>query len=144
MFSWGILNYQMSAGNRVQHRKTVWEVPGESGGWLPDTAGEGASKGKRPTGTAVCGQRGTGGWCDGQRQSWAQPSENHIHSWRRKGISKTLPWYPWGRHCPLKEPGGVPGEKVLRGKGVQEDWTFFKKELFKAQEQADPMCQFGG
>ncbi|KAK4830740.1 hypothetical protein QYF61_013190 [Mycteria americana] len=28
----------------------------------------------------------------------------------------------------------VPWEAVLKGKGVQEDWTFFKKEILKAQE----------
>ncbi|KAK4810061.1 hypothetical protein QYF61_007225 [Mycteria americana] len=31
-------------------------------------------------------------------------------------------------------------ETVLKGKGVQEGWTFFKKEALKAQEQAVPMC----
>lgn len=46
-------------------------------------------------------QKGTGVWCDGQRQPWVQPSGNHIHSWRWKGVSKTVPWYPQGRHCPL-------------------------------------------
>jgi len=35
----------------------------------------------------------------------------------------------------------VPWEKVLKGKGVQEGWTFFKEEVLKAQEQAVPMCQ---
>ena len=35
----------------------------------------------------------------------------------------------------------VPREAVLRGKGFQEGWTFFKKEILKAQEQAVPMCQ---
>jgi len=29
---------------------------------------------------------------------------------------------------------------VLKGKGVQEGWTFFKEEVLKAQEQAVPMC----
>ena len=35
----------------------------------------------------------------------------------------------------------VPWEEVLKGKGVQEGWTSFKKEIIKAQEQAIPMCQ---
>jgi len=35
----------------------------------------------------------------------------------------------------------VPWEKVLKGKGVQEGWTFFKEEVLKAQEQAVPMCR---
>ena len=34
----------------------------------------------------------------------------------------------------------VPWEAVLKGKGVQEGWTFFKKEILKAQEQVVPMC----
>ncbi|KAK4807752.1 hypothetical protein QYF61_023585 [Mycteria americana] len=34
----------------------------------------------------------------------------------------------------------VPWEAVLKGKGVREGWTFFKKEILKAQEQAVPMC----
>ncbi|KAK4820378.1 hypothetical protein QYF61_025454 [Mycteria americana] len=35
----------------------------------------------------------------------------------------------------------VPLDAVLKGKGVQEGWTFFKKEILKAQEQAVPMCR---
>jgi len=35
----------------------------------------------------------------------------------------------------------VPWERVLKGKGVQKGWTFFKEEVFKAQEQAVPMCR---
>jgi len=34
----------------------------------------------------------------------------------------------------------VPWERVLKGKWVQEGWTFFKEEILKAQEQAVPMC----
>ncbi|GAB0186634.1 hypothetical protein GRJ2_001128700 [Grus japonensis] len=34
----------------------------------------------------------------------------------------------------------VPWEAVLKGKGVQEGWTFFKKEILKVQEQVVPMC----
>jgi len=33
----------------------------------------------------------------------------------------------------------VPWERVLKGKGVQESWTFFKEEVLMAQEQAVPM-----
>ena len=29
----------------------------------------------------------------------------------------------------------------MKGKGVQEGWKFFKKEILKVQEQAVPMCQ---
>ncbi|KAF1618604.1 UNVERIFIED_CONTAM: putative RNA-directed DNA polymerase from transposon X-element, partial [Eudyptes robustus] len=35
----------------------------------------------------------------------------------------------------------VPWETVLKGKGVQEGWTIFKKEVLKAQEQAVPVCR---
>jgi len=34
----------------------------------------------------------------------------------------------------------VPWERVLKGKGVQAGWTFFKEEVLKAQEQVVPMC----
>jgi len=34
----------------------------------------------------------------------------------------------------------LPWERVLKGKGVPAGWTFFKKEVLKAQEQAVPMC----
>ncbi|KAK4825779.1 hypothetical protein QYF61_002342 [Mycteria americana] len=34
----------------------------------------------------------------------------------------------------------VPWEAVLKGKGVQEGWTFFKNKILKAQEQVIPMC----
>jgi len=35
----------------------------------------------------------------------------------------------------------VPGERVLKGKGVQAGWTFFKVEVLKTQEQVVPMCR---
>jgi len=31
-------------------------------------------------------------------------------------------------------------DRVLKGKGVQAGWTFFKQEVLKTQEQAVPMC----
>jgi len=34
----------------------------------------------------------------------------------------------------------VPWERVLKGKGVQAGWTFSKKEVLKAQEQAVPIA----
>jgi len=34
----------------------------------------------------------------------------------------------------------VPWERVLKGKGILKGWTFFRKEVSKAQEQAVPMC----
>lgn len=36
--------------------------------------------------------------------------------------------------------GGVPWETVLKGRGVQEGWVFFKKKILKVQEQAIPAC----
>lgn len=35
----------------------------------------------------------------------------------------------------------VPWKAFLKSREVQEDWTFSKKEILKAQELADPMCQ---
>ncbi|KAK4817214.1 hypothetical protein QYF61_003738 [Mycteria americana] len=35
----------------------------------------------------------------------------------------------------------VPWEAALKGKGVQEGWTFFKEEVLKAQERALPRCR---
>ncbi|KAK4821278.1 hypothetical protein QYF61_017642 [Mycteria americana] len=35
----------------------------------------------------------------------------------------------------------VPWQAALRGKGVQEGWTFFKEEVLKAQERAVPRCR---
>ena len=34
----------------------------------------------------------------------------------------------------------IPWETVLKGIGVQESWTLFKKEVLMAQEQAVPRC----
>ena len=34
----------------------------------------------------------------------------------------------------------IPLEAVLKGKEVQEGWTFFKKEILKALEESVPMC----
>lgn len=33
----------------------------------------------------------------------------------------------------------VPWETALKTRGMEE-WTYFKKEIFKTQEQALPMC----
>jgi len=35
----------------------------------------------------------------------------------------------------------VPWERVLKGKWVQEGWTFFKEEVLHAQAQPVPMCR---
>lgn len=34
----------------------------------------------------------------------------------------------------------VARETVLKDSGAQEGWTLFRTEIFKAQEQAVPMC----
>jgi len=34
----------------------------------------------------------------------------------------------------------IPWDRVLKGKGVQAGWTFFKREVLMAQEQAVPVC----
>lgn len=35
----------------------------------------------------------------------------------------------------------VPWEAVLKGKGVQGGWTFFKKEILEVYKQTVPTCQ---
>ena len=35
----------------------------------------------------------------------------------------------------------VPWGTVLKGKGAQEGWSYFKEELLKAQEKAIPKSQ---
>lgn len=34
----------------------------------------------------------------------------------------------------------VPWGTVLRGKGIQQGWTFFRKDVLEAQELTVPMC----
>ncbi|KAK4830236.1 hypothetical protein QYF61_009303 [Mycteria americana] len=60
----------------------------------------------------------------------------------RRGISRTATLDFWRANFGLFRSlvDRVPWETVLKGKGVQEDWTFFKKEILKAQEQAVPTC----
>ncbi|KAM9591097.1 uncharacterized protein ACIBXB_006040 [Morphnus guianensis] len=59
----------------------------------------------------------------------------------RKGVSKTSTMDFWRANFGLFKAlvERVPWETVLKGKGVQEGWTFFKKEVLKAQDQAIPM-----
>ncbi|KAK4825828.1 LOW QUALITY PROTEIN: hypothetical protein QYF61_002951 [Mycteria americana] len=58
-----------------------------------------------------------------------------------KGVSRTATLDFWRADLGLFRGlvDRVPWEAVLKGKGVQEGWTFFKKEIVKAQEQAIPM-----
>ncbi|KAK4818760.1 hypothetical protein QYF61_018932 [Mycteria americana] len=61
----------------------------------------------------------------------------------RSGVSRTATLDFWRADFGLfrRLVDRVPWEAVLKGKVVQESWTFFKKEVLKAQEQAIPMCQ---
>jgi len=65
-----------------------------------------------------------------------------VHGEVKQGTSRTTTTDIWravfGPFGMLVER--VPWERVLKGKGVQEGWTFFKEEVFQAQEQAVPMC----
>uniref|UniRef100_A0A493TTX5 Reverse transcriptase domain-containing protein n=1 Tax=Anas platyrhynchos platyrhynchos TaxID=8840 RepID=A0A493TTX5_ANAPP len=36
--------------------------------------------------------------------------------------------------------GGIPWEEVLKGRGVQEGWALFKRQILMAQERSVPMC----
>ncbi|KAM9590717.1 uncharacterized protein ACIBXB_005842 isoform 1-T1 [Morphnus guianensis] len=61
----------------------------------------------------------------------------------RKVVSKTTTTDFWRANFGLFKTlvERVPWETVLKGKGVQEGWTFFKKEILMAQDQAIPMCR---
>ncbi|KAM9591475.1 uncharacterized protein ACIBXB_006271 [Morphnus guianensis] len=61
----------------------------------------------------------------------------------RKVVSKTTTMDFWRANFGLFKAlvERVPWETVLKGKGVQEGWTFFKKEILMAQDQAIPMCR---
>ncbi|KAK4828567.1 hypothetical protein QYF61_027657 [Mycteria americana] len=67
--------------------------------------------------------------------------EFSIHSKVRRGVRKTTTMdfqrADFDLFRTLVER--VPWETVLKGKGVQEQWAFFKKEVLKVQEQAVPM-----
>jgi len=63
--------------------------------------------------------------------------------WRRTGVSRTAT--SDFRRAALGlfrcQVDGVPWETVLKGRGVQEGWTFFKNAILQVQDQATPMCQ---
>ncbi|GAB0208240.1 mitochondrial enolase superfamily member 1 [Grus japonensis] len=69
--------------------------------------------------------------------------EFSIHGEVRRGVSKTTTMdfqrADLGLLRTLVER--VPWDTVLKGKGVQKGWAFFKKEVLKVQEQAVPMCR---
>ncbi|KAK4828073.1 hypothetical protein QYF61_023133 [Mycteria americana] len=60
-----------------------------------------------------------------------------------RGVSKTATLDFWRADFGLfrRLVERVPWEAALKGKGVQEGWTFFKEEVLKAQEQAVPRYQ---
>lgn len=116
------------------------QVPGVCGRELPDTAGEWPSQGI--TGPAVWEQRRTGGLWGG----WRTWHNNHkmIEFSVLEGVrcesTELLPWI-WRTDFGLFRSlvNKVPWETVLKGRGVQEGWTFSRKEVLKAQEQTVPM-----
>lgn len=61
----------------------------------------------------------------------------------RSGVSKTatLDFQRANFDLLRRLVGRVHREAVLKGKGFQDGWLFFKKEFAKAQEQVLPMCQ---
>ncbi|KAK4826490.1 hypothetical protein QYF61_009563 [Mycteria americana] len=73
----------------------------------------------------------------------SEPLESCSKPIIRRGVSRTATLHFWGADCGLfrRLVDRVPWEAVLKGKGVQVGWTFFKKEILKAQEQAVPMCR---
>ena len=54
----------------------------------------------------------------------------------RRGVSRTATLGFWRADSGLFRSliHKVPWEAVLKGKGVQEGWTFFKKEILKVQD----------
>ena len=67
-----------------------------------------------------------------------------MDSWTSKeGFSRTATLDFWRADFVLfrRLVDRVPWEAVLKGKGVQEGWTFFRNEILKVQEQVFPMCQ---
>ena len=56
----------------------------------------------------------------------------------RRAVRKTTTMDFWRADFGLFKTwvGRVPWEAVLKDKGLQEGWAFFKKEVWKAQEQA--------
>jgi len=61
----------------------------------------------------------------------------------RSGVSRTATLDFWRADFGLfrRLVDRIPWQAVLKGRGVQEGWTFFKKRILKAQEKSVPMCQ---
>lgn len=68
--------------------------------------------------------------------------EFSIRGETRRGINKTSTWDFWRADFGLfwRLIQRVPWETAFKNKGVQEGWTYFKKEIVKVQEQAFPVC----
>jgi len=67
-------------------------------------------------------------------------SEFSVQGEVKRGASKTTTKDLWRADFGLfrKLVERVPWERVLKHKGVQAGWIFFKEEVLKAQEQAAP------
>ncbi|PKU40985.1 rna-directed dna polymerase from mobile element jockey-like [Limosa lapponica baueri] len=61
----------------------------------------------------------------------------------RRGVTKTATLDFWRANFDLfrRLLDKIPWEAALKDIGVQEGWTYFKKEVLKAQEQAVPVCR---
>jgi len=69
-------------------------------------------------------------------------TESSVHGEVKRGASKTTTMDFWRADFGLLRTlvERVPWVRVLKGKGVQEGWTFFKEEVLKAQEPSVPVC----
>lgn len=61
----------------------------------------------------------------------------------RKRVSRTAPWTSEGQTLAWLGDWLTLslGRQVLRGKGAQEGWSFFDREILKAEEPAVPICK---
>uniref|UniRef100_A0A493TF21 Reverse transcriptase domain-containing protein n=1 Tax=Anas platyrhynchos platyrhynchos TaxID=8840 RepID=A0A493TF21_ANAPP len=80
------------------------------------------------------------GTCLGQSDH--ETVEFTIFGEARKGTSKTVVLDFQRADFELLRTlvGGVPWETVLKGRGVQEGWALFKREILMAQERSVPTC----
>lgn len=90
-----------------------------------------ASQGRCPTGLTVCEQRRTSGRCDG----WRPWNDSFQFGVKLRGMPAELDLqqldFGLFRRLIIRDTS----ESVLKVQGVQEDWTWSKKEILKVQEQ---------
>jgi len=73
--------------------------------------------------------------------SYHEMTELSVHGEIKRGASKTtFTDFRKADYAFRTLVKRVLSGRVLKGKGVQAGWTFFKEEFLKAQEQAVPMC----